>query len=42
MICDREILEARWKFALPEDDFAGVENMVTGTGEIREIANGEW
>jgi hypothetical protein len=42
MICDGELLKARWEFALAEDDFSSVKNMINGTGEICEITNREW
>jgi hypothetical protein len=31
MICDGELLKARWELALSKDDFSSIKNMINGT-----------
>ena len=34
--------ETRWKDSFAEDSLAGIKNVVSGTGEIGEVANVYW
>src|SRR5271154_6198540 len=41
-IAEWEVRETRWKDSFAEDGLTGVENVVSGTGEIGKIANVYW
>jgi hypothetical protein len=36
------VRETRWKDSFAEDGLAGIKNVVSGTGEIGEVANVYW